>query len=244
MVEWWRITELFDKGGIVMMLILALSVYMAAIIIYKARQFWKLQLHKTSFIDQAFTYLAKHDVKGAVAAVALHKHPVARVMESALVLSVRRDRSFDRIQEEVERVGNHELRYLESHMRGLEMTANVAPLLGLLGTVIGMVVAFSTLEQAGSRVNPALLAGGIWTALLTTVVGLSVAIPALGAHYFFDSRIEAVRGQMADITTRILGQYEKLGSMVPAAASPAGNVPNPAAKPQTPQPRAMQPLVQ
>ena len=70
-----------------------------------------------------------------------------------------------------------------SHLRGLEMTASVAPLMGLLGTVIGMINSFSKLSMSGTRVDPTILAGGIWEALLTTAGGLAVAIPALAAHY-------------------------------------------------------------
>jgi biopolymer transport protein ExbB len=95
-------------------------------------------------------------------------------------------------------------------MRGLELVANVSPLLGLLGTVIGMVDAFAALEQAGSKVDPSLLAGGIWTALLTTVAGLSVAIPALAAHNIFDGKIESVRARMRDITIRIFSLSNQL----------------------------------
>ena len=62
----------------------------------------------------------------------------------------------------------------------------MSPLLGLLGTVIGMISSFSQLELGGDLVNPALLAGGIWTALLTTAIGLVVAIPAMVAHHFFE----------------------------------------------------------
>lgn len=75
-------------------------------------------------------------------------------------------------------------------LRPLEVISACAPLLGLLGTVIGMIEAFATLASAGSDINPSLLAGGIWKALLTTAAGLIVAIPALFAWHLFDRRIE------------------------------------------------------
>ncbi len=210
-MEWQKSFDLFDKGGWVMYVILALSIYAAAIIIFKIYQMWKLDITKTGFVEQILMSLADKDIKGCLAIATVNRHPVARVMESCLLSLVRRDLPVETIKEEVERVGSSELRYMESHMRGLEMAANVAPLLGLLGTVIGMVEAFSMLEQAGSRVNPSLLAGGIWTALLTTVAGLIVAIPALAAHYFFESNIEKVRSIMGDVSTRILSQHGKIG---------------------------------
>ena len=85
--------------------------------------------------------------------------------------------------------------------RGIPMIKTLAalcPLLGLLGTVLGMIGAFSKLEAAGSKVDPALLAGGIWEALLTTAFGLVIAIPALAAYYMFEGRVETVRAAMKD----------------------------------------------
>lgn len=220
-MEWNKIVDLFDKGGFVMVVIACLSVYVGAVILFKVYQLWKMNINKTGFIDQVFMSLGANDVKGALAIATVNKHPVARVIESALLLIVKQDIKETKMKEEVERVGSNELRYLESHMRGLEMVANVAPLLGLLGTVLGMVAAFSTLEQAGSRVNPALLAGGIWTALLTTVAGLTVGIPALAAHYIFDGQIEKVRSAMGDSCTRILALHGKFKFVKPASKAPA-----------------------
>ena len=78
---------------------------------------------------------------------------------------------------------------MQRFMPTLEVIAQVSPLIGLLGTVIGMIDSFNELELGGSLVDPSILAGGIWTALLTTAMGLIVAIPALVSHYFFDRKI-------------------------------------------------------
>ena len=82
-------------------------------------------------------------------------------------------------------------KYLKSQkfLPSLEIIAQVSPLVGLLGTVIGMIDSFNELELGGSLVDPSILAGGIWTALLTTAMGLIVAIPALISHYFFDKKL-------------------------------------------------------
>ena len=82
-----------------------------------------------------------------------------------------------------------EIQKLQKFMPTLEIIAQVSPLIGLLGTVIGMIDSFNELELGGSLVDPSILAGGIWTALLTTAMGLIVAIPALISHYFFDRKI-------------------------------------------------------
>ena len=82
-------------------------------------------------------------------------------------------------------------KYIKSQkfLPSLEIIAQVSPLIGLLGTVIGMIDSFNELELGGSLVDPSILAGGIWTALLTTAMGLIVAIPALISHYFFDKKL-------------------------------------------------------
>ena len=89
-------------------------------------------------------------------------------------------------------------------MRGLEMAATTAPLIGLMGTVIGMIKSFGKLSEAGSRIDPSMLAGGIWEALATTAGGLMVAIPALAAYYIIDSIVERVRATMRDVTIQVL----------------------------------------
>ncbi|MGB1539409.1 MAG: MotA/TolQ/ExbB proton channel family protein, partial [Rickettsiales bacterium] len=136
--------------------------------------------------------------------------PVARTMMVALHCVRNREMTQQSREAEVARVGSAEIRYLEQHLRGLEMVANVSPLLGLLGTVVGMVRAFSKLEEAGSRVDPSLLAGGIWEALLTTVGGLIVGIMALAAHYAIDSVVERTRATMRDLAVRILTMNDEL----------------------------------
>ena len=108
------------------------------------------------------------------------------------------------IETEVGRVGTREIKNLERYLRGLEVIANLSPLLGLLGTVLGMIKAFARLETAGTNVDPAILAGGIWEALLTTAFGLSVAIPTLAAFYLLEGKVASCRSLLEDSATRAL----------------------------------------
>ena len=85
------------------------------------------------------------------------------------------------------------LKKIESFLPTLDIIAQVSPLLGLLGTVIGMISSFNQLELGGSLVDPSVLAGGIWTALLTTAIGLIVAIPALISHHYFEKKIIVIQ---------------------------------------------------
>ena len=84
---------------------------------------------------------------------------------------------------------NEKFKKIQFLMPSLEIISQVSPLIGLLGTVVGMIDSFNELELGGSLVDPSILAGGIWTALLTTAMGLLVAIPALVSHYFFEKKI-------------------------------------------------------
>ncbi len=84
---------------------------------------------------------------------------------------------------------NRELRLLERHLDTLATLGNIAPLLGLLGTVFGMIKAFMAVAELGGRVNATVLAGGIWEAMLTTAYGLVVAIPIVIAHNYLESRV-------------------------------------------------------
>ena len=107
------------------------------------------------------------------------------------------------VREEMQRVGARELESLRSHLRVLEVIGTLSPLLGLFGTVLGMIEAFRRLEEAGSRVDPAILSGGIWEALLTTAIGLAVAIPAVAALNWLERKVERLRHDMEDCATRL-----------------------------------------
>ena len=196
---------LLDKGGPVMLVLLALSVVALTIILVKIYQFSRSRLLRTEFIDQAILLLHNDGPDTTLLALAETPHPVARVMETTLRTSTNTSLSIEDRDTEISRVGSAEIRNLENYLRGLEVIANLSPLLGLLGTVLGMIKAFARLESAGTKVDPAILAGGIWEALLTTAFGLSVAIPALAAFYILEGQVENVRAQMKDATIRALG---------------------------------------
>jgi len=92
---------------------------------------------------------------------------------------------------------------LKNGMRTLEFIATVSPLMGLLGTVLGMIEAFQALQNAGSQVDPSILSGGIWVALLTTAVGLIVAIPAVFMLNVLERRMERLHHKMQSATTQV-----------------------------------------
>ncbi len=195
---------IFVKGGFVMYVIVALSIYVLAINFYKGYQFVTGGVFNTQFIDRVMALIKRGELSDASGLLAREPGPIARIMRVSVLSVMNRDITMKSREAEISRVGSGELRYLESHMRGLEMASSVGPLLGLLGTVIGMVEAFAKLSEAGTRVDPSQLAGGIWQALIATVGGLIVAVPAMASYYLIDSIVERVRATMRDVTIQIL----------------------------------------
>ncbi|ATF17539.1 MotA/TolQ/ExbB proton channel family protein [Phaeobacter gallaeciensis] len=114
----------------------------------------------------------------------------------------------DRAREETARVAKLHLASAGTGLGALELIATIAPLLGLLGTVLGMIAAFQALQAAGSKADPALLAGGIWEALLTTAAGMAVAIPASAALTWFEAVIGRIRRDVEDSATRIFVAHQ------------------------------------
>ncbi len=94
------------------------------------------------------------------------------------------------------REGSMALSRLEKRLRALSLVAEISPLLGLLGTVTGMIQAFQRIQEMGGQINISALAGGIWEALLTTAIGLVIAIPTMAAYNFFESRIDKTQARM------------------------------------------------
>ena len=120
-------------------------------------------------------------------------------------MSARLDPALDdaAAREETARAARADLAEARRGLRALELISTIAPLLGLLGTVLGMIEAFQTLQEAGARADPSALAGGIWEALLTTAAGMAVAIPAGVALSWFESVTDALQADMEDAATRI-----------------------------------------
>ena len=198
------LVELFFKGGPVMFILLFLSVISLTIIFAKLIQFFGSNLKRLIIFDPIYEYIQKKEFKKSKEELNKISHPIAKIILSALE---NKSSSTEDKENEITRIGEQEIRKLEFLLRPLEVIANLSPLLGLLGTVIGMIKAFSKLESAGSKVDPAILAGGIWEALLTTAFGLIVAIPALAAFYWLEGIVEKTREDMrhaAIKTTRLI----------------------------------------
>jgi len=195
---------LIDKGGPVMLILLGFSIIALTIILAKIYQFWTIKIGATKFIDDWIVHLTESSTLASLDQLKGNRHPAAVVLTSVIKSSTNVTMSPTEVETEINRVGKREIKNLERYLRGLEVIANLSPLLGLLGTVLGMIKAFARLETAGTNVDPAILAGGIWEALLTTAFGLSVAIPALAAFYLLEGKVDNCRAVLEDSATRAL----------------------------------------
>jgi biopolymer transport protein ExbB len=115
-----------------------------------------------------------------------------------------RNKTIEEKEKLISRAGSRIIRQLDKNLRGLGIIGNITPLLGLMGTVTGMIKAFMKIQELGGRVDPSVLAGGIWEALITTVAGLGVAIPTLVAYHYFEGKIDDISSQMKDVSAEFL----------------------------------------
>ncbi|MEM8793940.1 MAG: MotA/TolQ/ExbB proton channel family protein [Pseudomonadota bacterium] len=208
------ITEQFqnivDLGGPVVAILLVLSVISLAVALYKAVQFIILGVgSRKRAMDAVADWASGHETK-AIASVSDRKSLSDRIAHDAM-----RSLHAQRLQKpDVSQLENYlsveadqNLSRLERGFRILDSIAQIAPLLGLFGTVLGMIEAFQTLQNAGNAVDPSILAGGIWVALLTTAVGLAVAMPTSLFLTYFESRVARERQAAELIISRLLGPH-------------------------------------
>ncbi|MEO9613178.1 MAG: MotA/TolQ/ExbB proton channel family protein [Nitratireductor sp.] len=216
-----------ELGGPVVAILLVLSVFALALILIKLAQFWCERVGSGAVANRALHLWVHGSVGDARQMAEADPSPVGGALATAMRLSANRAASKAVIEDEIGRVAVTRLHALQRGLRALDAIAQIAPLLGLFGTVLGMIEAFRQLQGAGSAVDPSLLAGGIWVALLTTAAGLAVAMPVSLVLTWFETRIENERVAIETVTTAFLSQ-QALGSSgalpqhnVPEAAQPA-----------------------
>lgn len=191
---------LYEMGGPVLVLLLAVSIFTLTVIILKAWQFRAARVNKGQQIRQAVASWDRGDHDKAISEIHASRHFLAPVIALGM-----KERSGNGLAKRLESEAEQELLPMERGFRILDMVAQLAPLLGLLGTVIGMIEAFQALQDAGSQVDPAALAGGIWVALLTTAAGLTVAMPTSIALSWFEAQMDEARS-LADYAFSVIGR--------------------------------------
>jgi len=197
----WRI---FLAGGPLMWPILLCSVLAFAIAIEKFLHLQRIRIDFKGFLDAIIEKLKRSNIKEAISICDSVNAPISGILRAGII---KYTASRDEIKESMEDASLYEIPKLEKNLSALATIAHVSPLLGLLGTVTGMVRAFQVIQMKATSLNPVSpgdLAGGIWEALLTTVAGLVVAIPTFVAYNFFVSRVNSIIVNMERVATELL----------------------------------------
>ena len=198
-----------DKGGIVFIILLFFSFVFLSIIIFKLIQFYLLRSLDLTEIEKVIKSSENINNLETVSPVLEEENNLfSRIFSQSIEIFNDTNLKENEKISEISFITTKEIKPLEKLLPSLDIIAQVSPLLGLLGTVIGMISSFNQLELGGSNVDPSILAGGIWTALLTTAIGLIVAIPALIAHHFFEKKIETIQESIHGVLV-LINNYRK-----------------------------------
>jgi len=200
--------NLITLGGPVVALLVGLSVVAVALILLKLFQFGYLRVGSRRRASEAAALWSAGRHREALARLDTDRSSPSAVLRVIAQLSADRAIPKQVIEDEVGRVAQERLYALQRGFRALEAIVQIAPLLGLFGTVLGMIEAFRTLQDAGNAVDPSVLAGGIWVALLTTAAGLAVAMPVSLVLTWFESRVENERMAMESLSTMLLSEQQ------------------------------------
>ena len=196
--------QVFSSGGPVMWPILLCSIFALAIIIEKFWHMKKIKINTQEFLGTIVDKMKRHEVKEAMEICDKTPGPIAHILKAGIL---KYDRPRPQIVESIEDASLYEIPRIEKNLNALATIAHISPLLGLLGTVTGMVRCFQTIQAKATSfhpVSPGDLAGGIWEALLTTVAGLIVAIPTFVAYNYLAGRINQFILEMEKASTELV----------------------------------------
>lgn len=191
-------------GGPVIWLLIIFSLVATTFTLLKLWQFWVARSRPPRRVSTALQHLENNETAQAVLLLNGQRDARSQVIVKVVELVNARQLDFEQIKVEAMRFARQQVARLSIFLRPLEVIATIAPLLGLFGTVLGMIDAFRAMEAAGAQVNPAVLSGGIWKALLTTAAGLAVAIPVSLIHSWFERRVELQATAIQDDLERLL----------------------------------------
>ena len=195
--------DLLRLGGPVVAVLVAMSVIALAIILLKCWQYASVRVGKRRFIAPALDQWHSGDRQGAIAALTDERNPIADTLGVAM-RGVNAGANVTVVREEASRVGARHLSQMRSYFRPLEVIGSLAPLLGLLGTVMGMMEAFSAMATTEGRASASQLSGGIYEALTTTAAGLVIAIPFAAIAAWAEFRLRRLNSQMNERLLDIL----------------------------------------
>ena len=181
--------ELMVKGGWIMWPILVCSITASVLFMERLFHLHRAQIKQDDFLSGIYTIVNRGNTAEAVSICDQTPGPVAHIVRTGLLHS---DEQPDELKQTIAKAGLGEIPRLEKNLGGLLTIAQITPLLGLLGTVIGLVQIFMNMEANAPLAEIGDLSGGVWKALVTTAVGLCVSIPAFAGYNFLLSRVERI----------------------------------------------------
>lgn len=196
--------ELLLNGGfasLVLWLILISSAVAAAVFIERFLHCHRAQINSLEFLNGVRTVLKRDNVVEAISICDATPGPVARLVKTAIL---NREHGRERVRESLEEAGLAEVPRLEEKLNLLATIAQLAPLLGLLGTVLGFIQTFMRMQEAGLHAHVGLVATGVWQALVSAALGLAVSIPAHAGYNYLVSRVNSIVLDMERAATEIV----------------------------------------
>ena len=200
---------ILKSGGAVFLLILLAGA--VAIVVFIERFFYchRAQINSTEFLNGIRNVLRRDNVVEAISICDATHGPVARLVKTAIL---NRDNGRDRVRESLEEAGLAEVPRLEEKLNLLATIAQLAPLLGLFGTVLGLMSTFQGIKQLGPTAHAGDLSDGVWRALICCAAGLAVSIPAHAAYNYLVSRVNSIVLDMERAATEIVNIVTEMPS--------------------------------
>ncbi|MEA2039941.1 MAG: MotA/TolQ/ExbB proton channel family protein [Thermodesulfobacteriota bacterium] len=187
--------DFLAKGGVLVTPILFCSVLALAIFLERLIRFTQIRRRGVGPAEEIARHIRNGEDHQAYELARTSNSPMGRILAQALEV---KNQDRETLETVMSHASNNEVRSLSRYLQALATIGNIAPVLGLLGTVTGMIKAFMVIQQMGGKVNAAVLAGGIWEAMLTTALGLAVALPTMVAHSYLVSRVDIYESRLQD----------------------------------------------
>jgi biopolymer transport protein ExbB len=192
---------MLSYGGPVLWLLLVISAVAVAVFIERFLHCHRAQINSTEFLNGVRTVLKRNNIVEALSICDATPGPVARLVKTAIL---NRDQGRERVREALEEAGAAEVPRLEEKLNLLATIAQLAPLIGLLGTVLGFMQTFSSMQEAGLNAHVGQISSGVWRALVCAAAGLAVAIPTHAGYNYLVSRINSIVLDMERSATEIV----------------------------------------
>jgi len=193
--------NLLFSGGAMIWLILASSALAIVVFIERLLHYHRAQIHSAEFLTGVRNVMKRDNIIEAISICDATPGPVARLIKVAIL---NRERGREGMREALEEAGLVEVPRLEEKLSIVGTIAQIAPLMGLLGTVLGFIKVFLKLQQAGLYAHVGNLAEGVWEALICTAAGLAVAIPCYAGYNYLVSRMNSIVLDMEKASTEIV----------------------------------------